>query len=263
MPALLFFDIDGTLITLDEKHYMPESAKEALRLAKAKGHKLIINTGRVKAAIDKSLLEFGFDGLVCGCGTYIEYEGKEIFHHILKKEQCVRYAALLHEYGYQTVYEEKDRMFMDGEHGPGSFMEYIYNYFSKNTRYPIEDYTHPDFIFDKFTTTEFLHSNREGFLETFERDFTLIPHGESVIEAVPKYFSKATGIRQLAEFLKVPLLDCYAFGDSINDMEMLKYVPHSVAMGNAVEQVLDVVEYTTTKILEDGIANALKHYKLV
>lgn len=261
--ALLFFDIDGTLITLDDKHEMPDSAKNALLCAKKNGHKIFINTGRVKTAIDRHLLEFGFDGLVCGCGTYIEYEGKEIFHQTISKEQCIRYAGLLHDYGYQTVYEGKDRLFIDGEHGPGSFMEYIYDYFSKNTLHPIEEYTHSEFIFDKFTTSEFQNSNREKFLEMFEGEFKLIPHGSAVIEAVPKHFNKATGIRRVAEELGIPLSDCYAFGDSINDMEMLSYVPHSVAMGNAVPEVLAVAEYKTTDILEDGIKNALAFYGLL
>lgn len=263
MPALLFFDIDGTLITLDNKHEMPDSAKKALNKAKENGHKIFINTGRVKAAIEKKLLEFGFDGLVCGCGTYIEYGGKEKFHYTLKKEQCVQYAGKLHSYGYQTVFEGKKRLFIDGEHGPGSFLGYIYDYFSNNTEYPIEQYTHPDFIFDKFTTSELPGSNRKGFYETFENCFTLIPHAGAVIEAVPKHFSKASGIKMLAEMLGIPLSNCYAFGDSINDMEMLQCVPHSVAMGNALKEVFDVAEYKTTDILGNGIENALKHYGLI
>ena len=63
--------------------------------------------------------------------------------------------------------------------------------------------------------------------------------------------------------LGVGLTDCYAFGDSINDMEMLKYVPHSVGMGNSVPDVLEVVEYRTSHIDDDGIANALKYYHLI
>ena len=263
MSALLFFDIDGTLITLDDKHIMPESAKEALRKAKEQGNKIFINTGRAKTAIDKHLLDFGFDGLVCGCGTYIEYEGKEILHHTLTKEQSISYAALLHEYKFQTVFEGKDRLFMEGECGPGSFLEYIYNYFSKNTDYPIENANHPDLIFDKFTATGFPESDMEAFQAAFEKDFTLIPHFSNTYEAVPKGFSKATGIQFLVDYLGEKLSDCYAFGDSINDMEMLKYVPHSVGMGNAVKEVLEVVEYRTTDILEDGIRNALGHYGLI
>lgn len=261
--ALLFFDIDGTLITLDEQHIMPESTKEALKKAKENGHKVFINTGRVKTAIDKHLLNFGFDGLVCGCGTYIEYEGKELLHKQISSEQCRQYAKLLKDYGYQTVFEGKERIFMEGEHGPGSFLEYIYSYFSKNSDYPIESPEHEAFIFDKFTTVQQENSNRTAFEQVFCKEFTMIPHTEDVIEMVPKGYSKATGIRFLEEYLKESHEECYAFGDSVNDMEMLKYVPHSVAMGNSMEPVFEVAEYKTTNITEDGILNALLYYGLI
>lgn len=263
MPALLFFDIDGTLITLDEEHRMPESTKHALYQVKEKGHKIFINTGRVKTAIDRHLLEFGFDGLICGCGTYIEYEGQPVFHHTLTKEQCLYYAERLREYKMQTVFEGKDRLFIDGDYGPGGFMEYIYNYFSKNVEYPIEDSRHPELIYDKFTTTLMPESDAEAFHSFFSKSFHLIPHGSRVMEAVPNGFSKATGIQFLMNYLDALPEDCYAFGDSVNDMEMLQYVPHSVGMGNAVKEVLDVVEYQTAEIEKDGIEKALMHYGLL
>lgn len=263
MSALLFFDIDGTLITLDEEHRMPESTKHALYKAKENGHKIFINTGRVKTAIDRHLLEVGFDGLICGCGTYIEYEGQPVFHHTLTKEQCIYYAGKLRECKMQTVFEGKDRLFIDGDYGPGGFMEYIYNYFSKNVEYPIEDSGHPELIYDKFTTTLMPESDEAEFRSLFSESFHLIPHGSQVMEAVPNGFSKATGIRFLMDYLNVLPEECYAFGDSINDMEMLEYVPHSVGMGNAVKEVLDVVEYRTAEIEKDGIEKALMHYGLL
>lgn len=45
--CMLFFDIDGTLITTDGKRTFPESAKRALREARERGHLVYINTGRV------------------------------------------------------------------------------------------------------------------------------------------------------------------------------------------------------------------------
>lgn len=263
MSSLLFFDIDGTLITLDKRHAMPESAKKALLKARENGHKIIINTGRVKTAIDKHLLEFGFDGLVCGCGTYIEYEGRELFHQSLSKDKCVDYAAKLHDLGYETLFEGNDRLFIDGEYGPGTFMSFIYDYFSKNSDYPIDNISSPDFIFDKFTTSSKEGSDITGFNEYFGDVFDLIPHGPVVVEAVPKGFSKATGIKLLMDRLNVSLEDCYAFGDSVNDLEMLRFVKHSVAMGNSVEDILDKVEYQTTDIEDNGISNALMYYGLI
>ena len=42
---ILFFDIDGTLITEDGRRYFPDSARRALAQARANGHLVFINTG--------------------------------------------------------------------------------------------------------------------------------------------------------------------------------------------------------------------------
>ncbi|MGN0438721.1 MAG: Cof-type HAD-IIB family hydrolase [Lachnospiraceae bacterium] len=263
MSALLFFDIDGTLLTLDASHEFPESTKMALLEAKKNGHKIFINTGRVKSAIDKQLLEFPFDGLVCGCGTYIEYQGQTLFHAQLDRKLCRAYAKEIHNWNLGTVYEGKNQMFIDGEHGPGSFLEFIYNYFGENSDLPIEDYTHPDLAYDKFTTSKVEGGDLESFIHQFGKIFHLIPHGENVIEAVPMGCSKATGIEFLLNYLKEDKENSYAFGDSINDMEMLEYAAHSIGMGNAVPKVKETVEFVTSDVTADGIYQAMKHYQLI
>ena len=55
---------------------VPESAVQALKEARAKGHLVFINTGRVYAHLGeiKKLVEA--DGYLCGCGTYILAEGQ-------------------------------------------------------------------------------------------------------------------------------------------------------------------------------------------
>ena len=50
---MIFLDIDGTLITEDDRHFLPESTKKSLALARENGHLIFINTGRVKANLDK------------------------------------------------------------------------------------------------------------------------------------------------------------------------------------------------------------------
>jgi hypothetical protein len=53
--------------------------------------------------------------------------------------------------------------------------------------------------------------------------------------------------------------NAYAFGDSNNDLPMLLYVPHSVAMGNAMpESLFEQVKHVTSRASEDGIAKALE-----
>ena len=67
----------------------------------------------------------------------------------------------------------------------------------------------------------------------------------------------------LQKKLGIPKDNCYAIGDSENDIPMLEAVPHSIAMGVCSKTILPYCSYRTTPVLEDGIANALKHYGLI
>ena len=81
---LIFFDIDGTL--WDYHNMIPESTKLAIKKLKENGHKTFINTGRSRGFVrNKELLNLGFDGIVSGCGTMIEMNGKTLFCHELAK----------------------------------------------------------------------------------------------------------------------------------------------------------------------------------
>ena len=68
---ILFFDIDGTLWTMDG--HIPESTREAIRRVRENGHLVFINSGRTRGYIrDPKLFSLGLDGIVSGCGTMIE-----------------------------------------------------------------------------------------------------------------------------------------------------------------------------------------------
>ena len=69
---LLFFDIDGTLLS-NATHQIPESALSAIAAAQKNGHLVFINTGRTIRTMPSFLKTLGFDGYLCGCGTRIVY----------------------------------------------------------------------------------------------------------------------------------------------------------------------------------------------
>ena len=54
-----------------------------------------------------------------------------------------------------------------------------------------------------------------------------------------------------------------AFGDSSNDIAMIKKAGIGIAMGNAIPELKQQADYVTTSILDQGISNALKHFKLI
>ena len=80
MKKLIFFDIDGTIITENgQKRVIPDSALEAIRKLQANGHLCFINSGRTMSEMNKTILDIGMDGLICGCGTYISYHDEILF----------------------------------------------------------------------------------------------------------------------------------------------------------------------------------------
>lgn len=86
-------------------------------------------------------------------------------------------------------------------------------------------------------------------------------HGADVVE---KGNSKADGLRRLAAYWgeKEDLSDSVAFGDSMNDLEVVQEAGIGVAMGNAVEELKLVADYITSPIDEDGIYRACVHLGL-
>jgi hydroxymethylpyrimidine pyrophosphatase-like HAD family hydrolase len=54
--------------------------------------------------------------------------------------------------------------------------------------------------------------------------------------------------------------DVIAFGDMPNDLEMLQWVGHGVAMGNAHPALKDVADEVTATNAEDGLALVLERW---
>jgi Cof subfamily protein (haloacid dehalogenase superfamily) len=74
--------------------------------------------------------------------------------------------------------------------------------------------------------------------------FTFAPSGKRWIDVIPRGVSKATGLRQVMLAHGIEPSEVMAFGDAMNDYEILRMVGHSRAMGNgryAIRQVADKV----------------------
>lgn len=264
--SILFFDIDGTILTEDGTRRIPDSTRAGINQARANGHLTFINTGRVYLNVEPMIQELGFDGYVCGCGTNIYYQGKELFHKKLSEAICKQTVEVLRACRMAVLFEASDLNAVDSAIEGNEKLLELTAYFSENGR-NIVDVESPEFHFDKFTGWYPLGQDMERFLTFAEVYFDCIDRGQDDIwgmyEVVPKGYSKATGIRYLLDYFQIPQERAYAFGDSTNDLSMLTYVKHSVAMGGSPDVVRQAVEYVTEPILEDGLANALSHYGLI
>lgn len=72
--------------------------------------------------------------------------------------------------------------------------------------------------------------------------------------------TKATGLAEAAELFSVDVSDVVAFGDMPNDIPMLEWAGHGVAMANVHPDVLAVANEIAAANSEDGVAQVLERW---
>ena len=84
-----------------------------------------------------------------------------------------------------------------------------------------------------------------------------------LLEIVDKSVSKAVGIKILLEHYGFSVNDAVAFGDNYNDIEMLEYIPRSVAMGNSPDAIKKIASTVTDSNADSGIYTYLVKEKII
>ena len=263
MPKLLFFDIDGTLF--DDRRRLPPSVLPAFRKARENGCLLFLNTGRTLCNMDIRLDALPLDGCVLGCGTRVILHGQTLKALEFTPADSARLRKEVLSQRIPLVWECDTAIYFDplGEPHPAisGFRDFADRAGISRDIHPDD----PDFRAVKmfaFGPWEQVRSLLDRF-QAIHLPFEAIDRQNSHWELVPAGCSKASGIDLLREQLGVPLSDCYAFGDSKNDLSMLSHVPHSVAMGNAPDEVKSLCSHVAPRPEEDGIAHALAALGLI
>lgn len=251
MIKLVASDMDGTL--LDENSCVPESTYDLIRGLRKKGIHFVASSGR---RFD-TLCEF-FEPVahqmdfVASNGAQVYVDGelidREVFSHAATKrlERTVQLFDCLHLvlfddcrsflYDDWSVYErEIDKDLPNAERvyeAPGPEVNII-----KASIYC----DNQDYLMDM----SYALSRELG------DEFVFAPSGHKWIDPIQRGVSKESGIRQVAEAHGVSADEVMAFGDAMNDYEILRYAGLSCAMGNA--------RYAIKKISKKVIGSNKEH----
>ncbi len=257
---IIFFDIDGTLVN-DGSQVMSESTIKAIRKARENGHICMINTGRTRKLVGEAITkQVEFDGYLLGCGTMVVYHDEVLMHQTFPMELSLRIMEGLKRHRIDVIYEGSEDNY--GEKPEKISAETFRKYIQHCMKFWGEKfYTKTEYApghFDKFFAYVDERERMDAFRAEFEEELDFIDRENGYYEVVPKGCSKATAIQFIADNLNIPMTDTVAIGDSNNDLPMLEYVNTSIAMGNSSKAVLEMADYITTDVMEDGIWNALK-----
>ena len=276
---ILFFDIDGTLWTMDG--HIPESTREAIRRVRENGHLVFINSGRTRGYIrDPKLFSLGLDGIVSGCGTMIEANAlcrgmsdcrrdisrtvedeNVIFYRKMSEEESQRVVDIVRRYRMKPILEGRDYLYMDlADFAGDRYAEYVRRQMGDALR--TISGNRGNWEISKLSC-DMKDADKAACFAELEGDYTMIVHNEAVVEMVPKGFDKGTGIREVCALLDTDIQDTYAFGDSMNDFEMIEAAGCGVVMGGGADVVKEKADFVTKELREDGIYYACRELGLL
>lgn len=270
---LFFLDIDGTIA-------IPGAApspllQQTIRALQAQGDKVFLCTGRPYIFIPKEVAALNCDGGIYSAGGRILAQGQEIFRAHMSDSTKTAVIQRLTQLGASYILEcdsacyrggvDLQRLLeqLDSGNGTHSELRRILTVFSKYL--PIAQYTGEPvykivFFLPSREAAEQFHLNHpaETKVVFFRGNLPSARfHQGEISEA---RINKGDAMQRLCRFYGVTPENCVAYGDSMNDAEVLQSAGEGIAMGNANEEVKRIADRVCGSCAEDGLAIDLRRY---
>ncbi|XJS09727.1 Cof-type HAD-IIB family hydrolase [Aerococcaceae bacterium WGS1372] len=264
MIKLIAIDLDGTLLHTDKTISLTNI--EAINYARSKGVKVVICTGRPYLGTKDFAEQIGFDDddeyLIVFNGSQVRKanSGEILVDETVDTQDLKRW------------YEETERLSLplnpidsdwvyDPPYYPGG------NDSTYETPAPRKTIDFAEFEeghkFNKFvicTTEEILTAKRPSIDADLFTDYQVVLSHPHQLEVGKKDVNKGNALKQLGEILNIKMEEMMTIGDQNNDQTMIDMAGIGVAMGNAVDNILQSADYITDTNDNDGVAKAIYHY---
>ena len=242
MIKLICSDMDGTL--LDEDSKVPPETFDLIRALKEKGVNFVVTSGRRY----DTLCEF-FEPVIedmdfvasNGCQVYVQGQmiDREIYSHkaVMKLERVVQMFDCLH-----LMVNDRTRSYLLDD------LDKFERALDKDLRNEVRVNVVPGPEVNILKGSiycddaDYLMDMAYALDRELGDSFRFAPSDVRWIDVMPRYVSKATGIQQVMDHYGIVPDEVMAFGDSMNDYEILRLVGHPVAMENARYAVKQISE---------------------
>ena len=248
----IFFDVDGTLVD-PKTHTMPQSAIDTIKKLQEKGYMCCIATGRpyenAKETVAFSAVDW--DGYICCNGQQVlDKNHNYIYQKAFTKELALKVMDVARELHHPMCCMTDGDWFMTMEP-------------DKNCKDAMAalKMTIPEVdIFDEQTILSFILFCDPSY--DYQPYYAI-----DGIRVNPSYFPYAdVGVlgtskaKAITIFLQHYGLEGFiAFGDSMNDYDMLENANVSIAMGQGDKLVQEIASFVTKAVDDDGIQYAYEN----
>lgn len=270
MIKLIVFDLDGTLLT--SKKTIAESSFKIIQKCQKAGIQICLCSGRgihgiLPIAKQLNMLDQGY---ICSMNG-------AVIHHMKSKEEirCRPFSA-----------EEMKAIIAAGKHfnthitfAEGGisywYFPWLHRFFPKKFIFLSKKAADPPAklfsIYDQ--TSEIPYEFRKAIfcskpkklhqIQTYlqkEKSLSAFFAGAAIMDIVPFGVSKGHAVQKIMEQLQLTPEEVLCFGDSQNDVSMFEAVTHSIAMGNAIDELKEKALAVTDTNDRNGIAKMIEQY---
>lgn len=258
---IAFFDIDGTLINVPNGLMSPtQKTVDALLQFQNDGNLIFIASAR--GILPECLTQIPFDGFIGNDGHYIKYKDEIWINDLFNVKDLKKLVDVYKQFNGHAMFSGHTYQYCDCWNNP---------YVVKHTIMFHHTTDKPDNLIEHFDLEDIdalascvLFETVEDLYQAYEAlkdHFTMVVYDTGLIrmDVYKKGFKKGSACKYVYEKLGISKENTYAFGDGINDMEMLVGVGHGIAMGNAIDELKAVADEITLSVDEDGIYNYFAH----
>lgn len=267
--GLIALDMDGTLLNSEKK--ISQATQVAIQEVFAAGKEVVLSTGRCVAELDEYFPQLpGIRYLICTSGAlvYDLKQQREIYSQKIaprtvlqilqagQLEECMEHLLTMDSIVQSDKVSSMERYNL-AHHQPmfqrvATKVPYLYAYYLQNP-IPVEK-------------AVLHHATEEGRERSRQRlkhlALELVDSEVTSLECSARGVTKGMGLAKLCEYLKFPIEETIAVGDSDNDIDMLKRAGFSIAMGNAKENVKNICDVIVEDCDHDGCVRAIQKYLL-
>ena len=233
MIKLIASDMDGTLLDDDSK--VPEETYELISALAEKGVRFVASSGRRYDTL-RWLFEPVADKMdyVASLGTQVYADGRLLDREVFSTLSVMRLfeTTQLFDCLHLALYDATHTYLLNDQ---SSYIRELDKDLPNAER--LFDPPSPDVSIIKAALCCEYPDQLMDMAYVLERElsefFTFLPSGSRWIDVVPRHVNKATGLEQVMRYWGIGPDEVVAFGDSMNDYAMLRYVGHPYVMENA------------------------------
>ncbi|GEN48528.1 Cof-type HAD-IIB family hydrolase [Ligilactobacillus pobuzihii] len=256
---LVAVDMDGTFLN-DQKDYDQQCFRNLYQKMQERGIQFVVASGNQYYQLQTFFSDFPEIIYVADNGAYIRDVKKEYFGSYFKQEQANEILKRLNVYPH--LFDElvvsgfKDAYVLNS-----SSNEFIRSarYYNRHLQ-KVHSFSN---IFEEITKYSFNYSVSDptDFMKHLQAQLSglgeITTSGHGNFDIIQPGVHKASGLKKLGQLLNIPLRQMCAFGDGLNDLEMLEAVGDGVAMANAAPEVKKIAQHETGNNNEQGVLQYL------